>query len=61
MWVSLSHQTIFELGVAGSKDACRRMKLKRKRDDPHIRRFTGLLNEKRAKYDQMQQVSLIPY
>lgn len=48
-------KTIFELGAAGSRDACRRMQLKRKRDDPHIAKYRNIVTEKRAKYDQIQQ------
>uniref|UniRef100_A0A2P2I3K8 RNA helicase n=1 Tax=Hirondellea gigas TaxID=1518452 RepID=A0A2P2I3K8_9CRUS len=48
-------KTIFELGASGSKEACRIMKLKRKRDDPYILKCQEKLQEKRAKYQQLMQ------
>ncbi|KAA0201697.1 hypothetical protein HAZT_HAZT002340 [Hyalella azteca] len=48
-------KTIFEIGVTGMRDRAKVMKKKRERDDEYIEKYQAKLDEKRAKYDAMQE------
>lgn len=47
-------KTIFELEAAGMKGKAKVMQMKRKRDENYIKKYQQKLDEKRAKYDSIQ-------